>query len=389
MNTFYPDRLTVIRESRGLSRSQVGEELGLSRQTVSNWESGIAKPIKENVFQLAMLLQVPVDYFYTEPYKHININSSVFFRNRASTLVSQRRMATSRIVWLGELVDRLSHFVEIPKVRIKPISGMWPGYSNAEIEEIATNARRSMSIKGDGPIDNTIRLCESSGIVVSRFAIANTLDAFSLWMKISGKDLPFILVDMLTDSPGRIRYNTAHELGHLILHRNIKDEEITTSVHRALEKEANSFASAFLMPKKLFTERARYHGVKFHDLIKLKKEWRVSIQAIVMRLADLNLISPETRILYFKRISSSGYRLKEPGDEFIPFEDHSLFKKAFVVMQENGIDPDKEVGEKMRISLTDLNELLGVKKVSDDYYFESERPSLSIDNIVQFNRRKG
>ena len=74
------------------------------------------------------------------------------------------------------------------------------------------------------------------------------------------------------------RFDAAHELGHLILHKHGGPHQ-----GRGAETEANWFASCFLMPTEDVAARVR--GVTALDeLVKAKKRWGVSVAALAYRL---------------------------------------------------------------------------------------------------------
>lgn len=95
-------------------------------------------------------------------------------------------------------------------------------------------------------------------------------------------------------SPGRQRFTLAHELGHLILHNEAYHvdtkfflrNELSTRAESAMEIEANQFASNLLMPSwmlKASVERQPFDVEE--SAVELAKEYRVSIQAMTLRLA--------------------------------------------------------------------------------------------------------
>lgn len=57
------DRIKSARRAKGFTQKDVGERLGISDRAVSKWENGIARPSVENLFALAGILGVSVDYF--------------------------------------------------------------------------------------------------------------------------------------------------------------------------------------------------------------------------------------------------------------------------------------------------------------------------------------
>lgn len=60
------EKLVSLRKTKGLTQMNVAEELDVSRQAVSRWESGAAIPSTENLRVLSELYGVPVDYLLNE-----------------------------------------------------------------------------------------------------------------------------------------------------------------------------------------------------------------------------------------------------------------------------------------------------------------------------------
>ena len=56
------EKLTALRKSKQLSQAQVGETLDVSRQAISNWETGAVLPSTDNLIALSRLYQVPLDH---------------------------------------------------------------------------------------------------------------------------------------------------------------------------------------------------------------------------------------------------------------------------------------------------------------------------------------
>lgn len=56
------EKLQNLRRAAGLSQEQLAEQLGVTRQAVSKWETGEGKPDIDNLLPLAKLLHTTVDY---------------------------------------------------------------------------------------------------------------------------------------------------------------------------------------------------------------------------------------------------------------------------------------------------------------------------------------
>ena len=94
---------------------------------------------------------------------------------------------------------------------------------------------------GTGPLSNVVGLLESKGVAVCRYEFAEEqIEAFSFW----NGPRPFIFLSSDKNSAARARFDAAHELGHLILHRWIGSEEIEDpKVLKEVEREANRFVA--------------------------------------------------------------------------------------------------------------------------------------------------
>ena len=61
MKTF-SEKLLELRRREGLSQEQLADRLGVTRQSVSKWESGAAAPELTKLVALSELFSVSVDY---------------------------------------------------------------------------------------------------------------------------------------------------------------------------------------------------------------------------------------------------------------------------------------------------------------------------------------
>lgn len=105
--------------------------------------------------------------------------------------------------------------------------------------------------------------------------------------------------------PNRQRFTVAHEIGHMLLHKgkevhidrtfrvNLRDDVSSQAVDRE-EIEANRFAAELLMPKQMLMEDLKRQEIDFEseeDLLVLARKYRVSLQALTFRLANLGLVA--------------------------------------------------------------------------------------------------
>ncbi|MGH3873973.1 MAG: ImmA/IrrE family metallo-endopeptidase [Pseudonocardiaceae bacterium] len=133
----------------------------------------------------------------------------------------------------------------------------------------------------------------------------------------------------------RVRLTLAHELGHLVLHA------AATSVDD-VEAEANAFAAEFLIPAQV--ARPSLRNLKIGRLLDLKREYGVSIQALVEHAYQLDLLSSTQRSGMYKTLSARGWRTCEPASEDIAPERPVLAQSIGQSLSARGLSPDEVAG---------------------------------------------
>ena len=150
-----------------------------------------------------------------------------------------------------------------------------PDYRGATPEAAALSLRQLWGL-GERPIKNMVHLLEANGICV--FSLAENcveVDAYSVWRG----PRPFIFLNM-GKSGERRRFDAAHELAHLVLHRHGSPNGVEA------EKEAHAFAGAFLMPTASIKAIGRVIPILDY-ILQLKKRWIVSTAAMTLRLHEV------------------------------------------------------------------------------------------------------
>ncbi|KKO11162.1 hypothetical protein LCGC14_0016380 [marine sediment metagenome] len=175
-----------------------------------------------------------------------------------------------------------------------------------------------------GPISSMTRLIEDAGSFVVPFDFrTDKIDAVSV-----EADTFFIFFVNPKAPADRLRFSLAHELGHLIYRHYLEPDDVGKFDP---EKEANAFASAFLMPKDEI-RREFYGEITIARLKALKERWLVSMAALIMRAHDVKAITQKRKQQLFMRMSQLGIRRKEPVE--IPREQAKLYRRVLDAFQE-------------------------------------------------------
>jgi Zn-dependent peptidase ImmA (M78 family) len=188
-----------------------------------------------------------------------------------------------------------------------------------------------------------LALVESKGLRV--FALPEEdreVDALSFWHG----NRPFIFLNT-SKSAERLRFDLAHELGHLCMHRDIQ-----TNRNRRYELDANTFASSFLIPKYGLL-RQLVGRLTLADVMRLKRSWKVSAVAMVRRLHQLGRITDWQYRSWMIELSQRGFRREEPGG--IAHEQSALLRQVLAYAREDGWTINR-ISTEMGISRSDLTE---------------------------------
>jgi Zn-dependent peptidase ImmA (M78 family) len=211
----------------------------------------------------------------------------------------------------GGLAFELSRWIEsrfdLPRINVPDMREYQP--------EGAADALRDHWGVGQRTIGNMIHFLESIGVRVFSLAEDRRVDAFSLWHD----GVPFIFLNTLKTAE-HSRMDAAHELGHLVLHRH------GVPWGRNVEKDAQAFASALLMPQASVLAAPRLHIPTLGQLVQLKKKWLVSVLALAHRLHALKLLSDWNYRTLCIQMSKLG-KAHEP--EGIPRETSQVMAKVF------------------------------------------------------------
>lgn len=374
---FQGPRLRLARTFQGLTLAEVGERLSVTRQYIQKIESATSgsSPSEEMIAALAEIVKVPVSFFF-EPVPSELSEEECFFRKRRTTPQHVQLRAVSYGMIFNALLERLEQDIELPEVNIPDI----PIKSREEIERAAEKCRLLWGLFLDAPIQNMTRVLERAGCVVTTFSgVSEKIDAFSYF-----RDRPVIVRSLDKGSPSRARFDLAHELGHLVMHRNLQPG------NPEMEDQANYFGSAFLLPRAGFLREFPSGRLDWTAIFNLKKRWGASMQAIVRRAYELNLITAVQYRNAQVHFSRTKQRTNERGEEFILEETPEVVKEGMILFQENfSVSPSEflkeinlsvEIFEKFGIEIQIVDNI-PYKKSTTIIPMEKYRNSQLRDNV--------
>ena len=352
--------LTLARKRRGIKKKELAELIGISERSISAYEKGDQQPESQSLAKIANALDFPIEFFLNTDPEELTPDIASF---RSMTKMSARQrdialgagsIALMLNEWIESKFNLPAHNLpdlgresgQLTKLSQESIvqEGMpFPTSTSSNEPEASAEALRSQWGLGELPAKNMITLLESKGIRVYSLAIdAKEVDAFSMWY--GGK--PFVFLNTYK-SAEHCRFDAAHELGHLVLHRHGQ------SHGPELEREANAFASAFLMPRKSVLSNAP-KAATLPALVRHKKYWNVSVAALNYRMHSLGITSDWTYRTLCIQIGEKGYRTDEPQGS--PHEKSVILEKVFSALREDGISKHT-VASELHISPEEINSL--------------------------------
>lgn len=357
---FNPLRLTLARKRRGMKKRELAERIGLTEKSVSNYEAGSQEPEASTLGKLAEALRFPEAFFFGDD-PELPTPDVASFRSLSKMTAPQRDSALGSGAVALLLNDWIESRFQLPSPDVPDLGReggtalegegdsasqepeSFPSRAAAQDPEAAAGMLRAHWGIGEQPIKNMIALLESKGVRVYSLAIdAKEVDAFSMWK--GGR--PFVFLNTFK-SAEHCRFDAAHELGHLVMHQHAHPQGPD------LEREANAFASAFLMPKSSILASAP-RAATLPSLIRHKKHWLVSVAALNYRMHALGLTTDWTYRTLCIQIAQAGYRTHEPDS--INHEKSLILGKVFTALRNDGLSK-ADVAHQLAIPAEEINEL--------------------------------
>lgn len=292
-------------------------------------------PTDDVVARISQVLQFPQEFFFAPCVDQLPADAASF-RSLSAITAKERDAAIAA----GSLAYLLSDWVEerfgLPSADLVDLEGDDPAVA-------AQSVRETWGV-GVQPIKNMVHLLEAKGVRI--FSLAEntmTVDAFSVWRG----ERPYVFLNTMK-SAERSRFDAAHELGHLLLHKHGGPQG------REAEDQADLFASEFLMPRDdIEAILPRVHGL--NQVIEAKKRWGVSVMALIVRLGKLGLITEWQYRTFAIQATERGYRKSEPFG--LPRELSVVWRKVLTALWSERITKD-DIARELLIPTEELENLL-------------------------------
>ncbi len=296
-------RLKQFRLAKNYSLDELVAATGgiVSKVALSKYERNIIKPSKKVLTAISKALNVKTINLLEQPSIIVE-----FIAYRKGSRLSKKEQRNIESIVAAKLEDRVKiqdllyastkPNIPVKKFRVKSIE---------DVESFAIELRYKWKL-GLDPIANFTEVLENNLIHVMLIDSEKSFDGISALAFTNDTQLRAVAVVSNKNISGeRQRLNLAHELGHIVLDvpRNLDEEKV-----------AFRFGGAFLAPKESVLKVVGSHREYFHprELLILKKMFGMSIQALLYRLRDLDIISKNSFSNWYRIINKQGWKKNEP-----------------------------------------------------------------------------
>lgn len=319
-------KLRKARERLGFSQEEVAQALGISRESLAQWERGERLPAALHLQRLAWLYGLKEETLFEGGEVQYRDGLSVLLPEGVN-LSAKARLELQR--WL-EFLDAYAEFLKeegellspAPQgvlKELRPLGGLLTDVRRASSE--ARRVRERLAL-GQDVIPDLRVLLDGLGILVYQASLGEgavlTEGRDSAPAAIWGAfyrhpQLGFSVLVNVDSTPGRQVFTLAHELSHALYHSHLPGILCRRDVlpeEREVEAFANAWAAHFLVPGNALKERVEEwvgdpRRLSPEDALLLAHHFGVSYTLLLYRLLNERLITADT-LGAWSRISPQG-----------------------------------------------------------------------------------
>lgn len=302
------DRIRLARRKAGFSLRDLSAAMNelVTAQAIGKYERGEDVPSPVVLAELAKALGVSQSYLLDT--QGIEL-TGVKFRTKANTTARDRAQVETEVLeWIGRYLQ-IELILDLDSEQWQwPVAHLRQLHEVNDAEKLARDVREEWKL-GLDPIPNMTELLEEKGLKVLTVSLPLRVSGLTCLVgRGEGQpELPVIVVNNQF-SLERRRLTLAHELAHRLIEAGSLSEKNE-------EKATTLFAGAFLMPREHLQREVGKHrnALGYKELIDLKRLYRVSGMALLVRLRQISVISESTMIYAFQSIAR-GWRTREPEE---------------------------------------------------------------------------
>lgn len=334
----FAERLREVRLVRGLTQEQLAERVSVEKMSISKYESGKMMPSSSTLIALSSVLGVEIDYFFreisvqlkTRPAFRMSPSSERLSKKEQQQIIAQTQDVLERQLEILEICQCKNEYVVDPSLR-----RMVCGYE--DIESLSREVREAWDL-GLDPIENLMEVAESHGFKIILVDGPKKFEAATF----TGEEYGPIICLRRGAPKERQRFSLAHELGHYFI---LNDPALVqTQPWWDVEKMANRFAAALLMPRGLFIQDVGLErkSLNTEELCMLREKYGTSTHAILVRMVSLKIISQALKNRVMKVDEEVHWNCRPNGEAYVDTERPRLLRRlVFRAVAEGVISEQK------------------------------------------------
>lgn len=350
-------RIQQARQKLGLTQRQLAEQAGLpAHQIVSQIEKGKREVKAWELVRIAQVLYTDVNALLTAG---LAPTPTVLWRDDPGKGAPTRE---ARFLQRCREYHMLERLLELPPPPPLPRFEVAPSQLTPQAaDRLAVETQRTLGL-GSRPAASLVRVLEAEYRVKIWYEPMDTVGSAACVVGSIG----YAVLVNAGHAPWRRNYSLAHELFHLVTWHSVLPELRSADPERwsRVERAAQVFASTLLLPADAvcaeFDARVESGAVKYVDLVELARDFDVSTEALLWRLAHLGRIeeSEAQRVLgdlQFKDLDR-GTMAERWCEPLVPPE--RFVRLAFLAYQKGKLSRSR-LAKLLGTSLIDLGQVLG------------------------------
>ncbi len=281
----FAERLKSARKMKGWSLQELADQIGnsITKQALNKYEQNVMKPSVSVLLALAKVLQVKPDYFLKTSTIEL---APIEFRKKAKLSAKHEDSIKERVKDLLERYLEVEALLNIKTKFTNPIENIV--ITDVEDVEHATLSLIKKWHLGYDPIPNVLEMLEANAIKVIEIDAPEAFDGLSTFVGA----IPVVVVNK-NYTIERKRFTALHELGHIVL-------KIEAGADK--EKICHAFAGAMLLPDDCLERLigAKRNNIAMGELVRIKEQFGISVQAIMMRATLKGIIDKNAAIRFWQ-----------------------------------------------------------------------------------------
>lgn len=365
------ERLRVAREACMLTQSALAEKSNVPASTVSKLEHGLYGANTDNfISAFSEALDTPASFFSDEPLPEIPDGR---YRKQSRASASLKKAVVAQTTQAIATMNEADKIYKIKKLTIKPFEG---DLDTADFSDLASELREIVGASTSGPIGNTIRTCERSGVPVMMLPLyeggscgnvgTKCFSAFSTWPDMGSNPCERPMISISSSMPGDAqRATVVHELAHLYIHtRNPQIDD------KVAEKQAWDVTDRFLFPVEDAHERLDSAKITLQTLKRVKSVYGVSVKFLITCCKHYGLIDSERATSLYKQYTARRWNQGEPV--LVQSETAQFFPSVIERMNDDGLD----------VGMPKIN----VERILKSSQQQADRKQGGVGKVIELNK---